>query len=161
MWGLRFWMLASLPMVAEAGIFCWSLYCGPYNWSSLGTDLRGDIIFEHAPWSQCDTLFVLVGTFEIGCYNFYPLVSHCNPDLSLCRSKDSRCEPQVPGLFKYLISLTGAKVNVIRRHFQGRECQYGNVDALMNRALRQILKQRWWHDPQSRGVVLFCNCPYQ
>jgi hypothetical protein len=92
--------------------------------------------------------------FEKGSYNFYPLASHCNPDLSVCGSKDSWFEPQFPGLCKYLITLTGAKVNVMRRHFKGRECQYGNVDCLRNTALREILKQGWWHDPQSRDIVL-------
>jgi hypothetical protein len=66
----------------------------------------------------------------------------------------------VPGLFKYFITLTGAKINM-RRHFKGRECQYCNVDCFMNTALRQILKQWLWQDPQFRGVVLFCYCPYQ
>jgi hypothetical protein len=89
--------------------------------------------------------------FEKGSYNFYPLASHCNPDLSVCGSKDSWFEPQFPGLCKYLITLTGAKVNVIKRHFKGRECQYSNVYCLMNIAIRQILKQGLWqtHNPEA------------
>jgi hypothetical protein len=105
-------------------------------------------------------IFLVIGMFEKGSYNFYPLASHCNPDLSLCSSKDSWFEPQFPGLCKYLITLAGAKVNVMRRHFKGRECQYCNVYCFMNTAIRQILKQGLWQDQQSRGVVLFCYCPY-
>jgi hypothetical protein len=96
-------------------------------------------------------IFVVEGMFEIGSYSFYPLASHHNPELRLCRSKDARCEPQVPGLCKYLMTLTGARVNVMRRHFKGRECQYCNGYCLMNTAIRQILKQGLWqtHNPEA------------
>jgi hypothetical protein len=62
-----------------------------------------------------------LGIFEIGPYNLSPLALNYKPyDFCLCCGKDYRCETQKPGPFRYIITLMGAKVNMMSRYLKGR-----------------------------------------